>query len=195
MKQPCSRWGCKKDATYDKPLCYEHWLEWQAWELEECSRCHWFYGGDESVVFDTTGYIEEYPFMCDDCLAVTLVENGRGKPWVGSKPEKRPIASHAKIERPRRYIYILKLSDATYYVGQTNDLTIRIQEHKDDQQRQTKGKDPKLVFFAVYDGMRDEVNELEKELTHLNQTGAGRRHLRQMIEEFRVHLRLIDLEV
>ena len=43
--------------------------------------------------------------------------------------------------------------------------------------------------------MRDEVNKLEKELTDLNQTGAGRRRLRQMIEEFRVHLRLVDLEV
>lgn len=194
MKQPCARWGCKRSATYDKPLCYEHWREWEAWELEECSRCHWFYGMDDSIVFDTTNAAEEYPFMCDDCLAITLMENGKGKPWVGSTPEKRPIATHATIKRPRRYIYILKLSDGTFYVGQTNDLVVRMREHKDGQQVQTRGKEPKLVLFRVFEGMRDEVNELEKELIHLNQTGAGRRRLRQLIEEFRVHARLLDLD-
>ena len=195
MKQPCARWGCDKNATYDKPLCYEHWLEWEAWELEECNRCHWFYEGDEFVVYNMTDHIEEYPLMCDDCLVVTLIGNGKGNPWPGKEPEKRPVATHATIERPRRYIYILKLSDATFYVGQTNDLAIRIREHKDGQQRQTKGRDPKLVYYESFEGMRRKVDEREKELIHLNKTGAGRRRLRQIIEEFRAPLRLLNLEV
>lgn len=23
--QRCARWGCEKEASYDKPLCYPHW--------------------------------------------------------------------------------------------------------------------------------------------------------------------------
>lgn len=136
--------------------------------MEECGRCHWFYGSDDSVVYDTTGAFEEYPFMCDDCLAVTLIDNGKGKPWIGQDPEKRPVAIHATIERPRRYVYILKLSDGTFYVGQTNDLAIRMREHKDGQQVQTRGRDPKLVYYESFEGMRKDVNERENELTHLN---------------------------
>ena len=70
-----------------------------------------------------------------------------------------------------------------------------IELNRDGQQKQTKGKDPKLVFFSTYEGMRDEVNDVEKELIHLNQTKAGRRRLRELIEEFRTYGRLVDFEV
>ena len=192
----CAKWGCDKEATYDKPLCYEHWQEWEAWRLEECSRCHWFYENSEFIICDSTGDIEkEYPLMCDNCLATTLIENGRDNPWPGRELEKQPVASHKDIERPHRHVYTLKLSDATFYIGQTSNLAVRMQEHRDGQQKQTKGKDPKLVFFATYEGMRDEVNDVEKELIHLNQTKAGRRRLRELIEEFRTYGRLVDFEV
>lgn len=194
MKQPCSRWGCKEKATYDKPLCYEHWQEWDAWELEECSRCHWFIGSEDTLVYDEAGYFEKYPYMCDNCLALTLMEKGKDKPWVGCSPEKRAVASHATIKRHRHFIYILKLSDATYYIGQTTDLIVRIREHKDGQQKQTKGKNPKLVMFTVVEGMRDYADDLENELILLNRTGAGRRRIRKMIEEFRTYAKMLDLD-
>ena len=140
--------------------------------------------------------------MCDDCLAVTLYEDGRLKPTengeqgrvVIREPEKKPVLAHADIERPFRYVYILKLSTGTFYVGQTNDLGIRIQEHKDGQQTQTRGKNPKLVYYDSFDDMRKLVDEREMELTILNSTGEGRRKLRQVIERFRIPLRLLDLE-
>jgi predicted GIY-YIG superfamily endonuclease len=195
MKQPCARWGCENTATYEKPLCYEHWQEFDELLLMECSRCHWFYDGGDFVLSDTSGDLyDDYPFMCDSCLSLTLVEEGKRDPWPGREVERRPVASHADIRLPRRYIYILKLSDASFYVGQTTDLPIRIQEHRDGHQRQTRGKDPKLVFFTAYEGMRDEVNETERELIRANQTGAGHRRIRKLIEEFRSQLRLIDLE-
>jgi len=37
MEQFCAKWGCDRKATYDKPLCYEHWCEFEAWDLEECN--------------------------------------------------------------------------------------------------------------------------------------------------------------
>jgi len=197
VEQFCARWGCNKSATYDKPLCYEHWLEWEAWELDECNRCHYFYSRDGFVLYDMPDddVIKEYPLMCDDCLQVTLVDDGRDGPWRGREPDRKPIIAHADIKRPIRYVYILKLSDGTFYVGQTNDLGIRLQEHKDGQQPQTRGKDPKMVYYESFEGMRKSVDEREIELTILNSSGPGRRKLRQEIERFRAPLKLIDLDI
>lgn len=81
-----------------------------------------------------------------------------------------------------------------FYVGQTNNLSIRLQEHRDGQQFHTRGRDPKLVYFKAFVGNRREVNEWEDGLTGLCQTASGRRRLMEMIEEFRTPLRLLDLE-
>jgi len=196
MKQSCARWGCIKEATYDKPLCYEHWLEYEAWELDECSRCNYFYSSDDFISYTVAGneVLEEYPLMCDTCNDMTLIEDGKERIFGFGESERRIIKAHATVERPIRYLYILKLSDGTFYVGQTNDLGMRLQEHKDGLQQQTKGKDPKMVYHESFEGMRKEVNEREIEYTILNSTGAGQRKLRQMIEKFRAPLRLLDLE-
>lgn len=195
MRQPCARWGCKNSATYDLPLCREHWQDWDAFELDECSCCHWFYDNAEFIIWDLSDDIDDkHPLMCNNCLAIELIESGKVNPWPGVEWEKRSVASHKTIERLQRYVYILKLSDATFYPGQTKDLAVRLQEHRDGQQRQTKGKDPKLVYFEMFEGMREEVNDREKELNQLNKTSLGRRRIRQMVEEFRSHFRLVDLE-
>jgi len=197
VEQFCAKWGCNRSATYDKPLCYEHWLEWEAWELDECNRCHYFYDDSNFVLYDMPDddVIAGYPRMCDDCLQVTLMDDGRDNPWRGREPERKPIIAHADIKRPIRYVYILKLSDATFYIGQTNDLGIRLQEHKDGQQAQTRGKAPKMVYYESFEGMRKRVDEREIELTILNSSGPGRRNLRQVIEKFRAPLKLLDLEI
>ena len=60
MEQFCARWGCNKSATYDKPLCYQHWLEWEAWELDECNRCHYYYtSGDFIGYYESDDFSEE----------------------------------------------------------------------------------------------------------------------------------------
>ena len=159
------------------------------------SQVSYYEGGD--------GVLEQYPLMCDDCLDVTLAEDGKEKArkryLPGSpkarEPERKPIIAHADIKRPIRYVYILKLSDAGFYVGQTNELGIRLQEHKDGQQTQTKSKDPKLVYYECFEGRREEVNDREKKLTVLNSTPSGQRKLRRVIEEFRAPLKLLDLDI
>ncbi len=196
MEQFCARWGCNKSATYDKPLCYEHWLEWEAWELEECNRCHWFYFADSGVVYDESGWDNEFPFLCDDCLWMTLVEAGRRPPWDGTPGKTKPAApARTDLARTVRYIYIVKLDAGEFYVGQTTNLRIRMQEHADGTQQQTRGKNLRLVYYEQYEGERDLINQRENELTVLNQHGAGRRRLREMIERFQEPLRLLNLEV
>ncbi len=38
----CARDGCSvtKSITFDKPLCYPHWKEFDALGVFECERCH-----------------------------------------------------------------------------------------------------------------------------------------------------------
>ena len=50
------------------------------------------------------------------------------------------------------------------------------------------------MWYDSFEEEKDAVNEREGELTVMNQTGAGRRRLRQMIDRFRAPLRLLDLE-
>ncbi|MFC1987325.1 GIY-YIG nuclease family protein [Chloroflexota bacterium] len=204
MEQFCARWGCNNKATYDKPLCHDHWLEWQGWCLEECNRCHQFYDGGDSVLYETSGdEYEEYPYMCDDCLKLTLYEDGKLKPaepgkqgpTVITEPERKPVFAHADIKREIRYVYILKLSDGTFYAGQTKNLSIRLKEHKDGAEVYTRGKDPKLVYYEIFEGMREIVDKRERELIAFCLSGLGHRKIRYIIEEFRAPLKLLDLEI
>ena len=195
--QRCARWGCEKEASYDKPLCYPHWQEYERWDSEECSHCHWVYHTDEYDVFLSQEWDEYYPLMCYTCLYHTVKGQDRPKPWVKwtalDEPEPRDVIAHAPLVRPVRYVYVLKLADASFYVGQTNSLDIRMREHRDGRQRQTKGRDPRLVYYEQFHGNRPEVNAREDELTKLNLDTSGRRRLVEMIEDFRAPLRLLDL--
>ena len=193
--QPCARLGCEKYATYEKPLCYTHWRQWEAWELGECSQCHRVGGPDDSIMFDAGRYDEVFPNMCDPCLWFLMEEQGRHRPWVGRAPEIRPtVLAHAELERTGRYVYILKLADGSFYIGQSSNLAVRIAEHRDGTQPQTREKGPRSVYFEYFEGNRDEVRERENELTLMNQSPVGRRRIRETIEHFRGPLRLLDLE-
>ena len=193
--QFCARWGCTNTASYEKPLCYSHWLEWEEGELEECNRCRQFYDAAAMVVFWEGGWDEEFPPYCNDCLWVICQQQGREPPWfLGPKGVDKPVLAHGAIPRTARYIYVLKLSDNTYYVGQTTDLAVRLLEHKDGLQRQTAKKNPKLVYFEEAPPGKRSAEQRENKLIELNKTGSGRRALRRMIEDFRGPLRLLDLE-
>ncbi len=207
-RQPCAFLGCKKSATFDKPLCYTHWSHWEKWYLEECARCHWVFPVSGST-YDDSGLEEVYPsFLCNDCLHDILLKDkprlaevakaqleklGVPVPPERLKPTNRQPLAHAPLKRPNHYVYVLKLSDGQFYVGQTNNLAVRVQEHKDGLQPQTKGKDPRLVIFEVIEGAQDEANKREGELTKLSLTPVGCRRLREMIEQFRQPLKLLDL--
>ena len=195
VTQSCARWGCNKKTTYTKPLCYVHWQQWEAWELEECTRCHWIYGPANTIMYDAGGWDEEYDYLCDSCLWVNREEEDKRPPWLGRAPENRPpILAHAPLDRPVRHVYLMKLNDGSFYAGQTTNLPIRVGEHRDGLQSQTRGKDPKLVYFQTFKGDRREVNDRENEVTLLSKSPIGCRHIREIIESFREPLRLVDLE-
>jgi predicted GIY-YIG superfamily endonuclease len=95
------------------------------------------------------------------------------------------------VEHHLRYLYILKLNDGSYYVGQTNDLEHRLKEHQDDLTMSTGGKVPKLVWFEKWLGDRQGLNAEESELTKLATTRPY--VIRRMITEWQKPLKLVDL--
>ena len=54
----CAAKGCDKRVTYEKPLCYPHWLEFDSFEIAECEKCHFFSTGPAVMEVGT---------MCWDC--------------------------------------------------------------------------------------------------------------------------------
>ena len=50
----------------------------------------------------------------------------------------------ADKDADRFFVYILLLNSGEYYVGQTREIHERLHEHRNNQNRSTKGKEPKL---------------------------------------------------
>ena len=88
------------------------------------------------------------------------------------------------------YVYILKLRDANrgvrFYVGQTNDLLVRLTEHRDGLTKTTAGKDPQLVWFEPVLS-REEALGAEKALKALLRKNP--RAVRQMVASFQALVR------
>lgn len=68
------------------------------------------------------------------------------------------------------YVYILKLSNNSYYVGQTSDLRKRIKDHNSGNTRHTKKFMPvELVFYCGFK-FKDKAVAFEKYL----KSGSGK---------------------
>jgi len=194
-------------------LCRDHWKDWDAIELFDCERCHWFFDGGGFIASEERTFPGGLESVCNECVELfdlrlierELANGGENadlapyhqriwERWTANGRPIHPILDRASIERSVRYVYILKLSDGTFYAGQTNALKLRLQEHHDGLQRQTKGKDPKLVYYERFRGEREEVDDIEQYFSELCRTGSGQRVIRTIIEEFRTPLRLLDLD-
>lgn len=167
----CANVDCfaTEGITYSKPLCYRSWRAFDAHDLEECSQCHWF-ASDPDIV-------EDDDFTCFECR--------RG--------QDVPVYAHGPVERYTRYLYILKLNDGSFYVGQTNALQIRIREHSDGVgANATRGKDPKLAWFEKWVGNREQLNEEEDILTQL--AIRNPRAIRRLVDDWQRLLKLVNFE-
>ena len=168
-QRQCARINCTetRNITYDKPLCYPHWKEFDSLRLFECERCHRF---DELV-----GEFSEDD-LCWNCV--------RG--------EEVPEYAHGPVEYFNYYLYILKLDNGQYYVGQCNDLEMRFKEHQDGLTPSTKGKHPKLVWFRKWPLGRAELLEEERDMQQWVKDYP--RQARRMITDWQRLIKLVDLE-
>ena len=165
--------GVTRGITYEKPLCYAHWKEFDRYFLSECGECHWF---SEDVGFGTDEN------LCYECFD----RQRRAFP-------PSPVYAHAPVQRRIRYLYILKLEGGSFYIGQTNSLEMRMQEHSDGVVPSTRGKTPKLVWFEEWVGDRKELDTEEDDLTRL--ALASPRAIRTKVSEWQRPLRLVDLQM
>ena len=165
----CARIGCTetRNVNYDKPLCYPHWKEFDSRRLFECERCHRF---DELV-----GEFSEEP-LCWNCV--------RG--------EEVPEFPHGPVELREYWLYILKLDGGQFYVGQCNDLEIRMKEHRDGTTASTRGKNLKLVWFRRWPLGRGELLEEEREMQRWVRDYP--RQARRMIADWQRLIRLVDVD-
>lgn len=60
------------------------------------------------------------------------------------------------------YVYILQLSDGTFYKGQTENLNKRLEEHLSGNVRSTKSKRPLYLIHVEICDTRLEALEIEK---------------------------------
>ena len=79
------------------------------------------------------------------------------------------------------HVYVLSLSDKTFYVGHTSDLRLRLAEHKSGKATDTAGKQPQLVWFAEA-STRKSAAALEIDIKKLRDKND--RKLRRMVIDF-----------
>ena len=170
---------CPKQVTYERPLCYEHWKEFDSYQTSECLKCHRF----TSDVGDYS-YLKGFDHAVDWCYEC-LDRERRGF-------EDAVVHNHASVKRQIRYLYILKLDGGIFYTGQTNALELRLQEHRDGQTKSTAGKNPRLVWFEQWEGNQESLNEQEDALTRLGVSNP--RALRRKVNEWQRLYTLVDFE-
>ena len=78
------------------------------------------------------------------------------------------------------YIYVIKsLKDEKIYVGHTNDLRERIEQHNKGEVKSTHSRKPfKLVYYEASNILEDAIKR-EKSL----KTGFGRRYLKNRLSD------------
>ena len=89
-------------------------------------------------------------------------------------------------------VHSLKLDGGKYYVGQTNDIELRVKEHQDGLTKSTVGKNPRLVFFEEHHGDREDLNEEEDTLTRLNSQNS--RIIRRLVANWQRQFRVVHFE-
>jgi predicted GIY-YIG superfamily endonuclease len=87
------------------------------------------------------------------------------------------------------YVYILKLDNGDYYIGQTREPQERMMEHKDGQIPSTAGRKPKLQYFEIL-GSRASAMSREKELENIKT--KNRREIVRIICEFQAVTKDLD---
>ena len=79
------------------------------------------------------------------------------------------------------YVYVLEsLKDNKLYIGYTNDLKKRLEQHNTGKSFSTKGRRPfKLVYYEAYSTKEDAKN-----LEHFFKTGWGRQYLNKALKHY-----------
>ena len=157
----CRFWDCNESIPSGHFLCGEHYFGYQVAAIDKCQPCGQYKFADYDV--------------CRDCYQ---------QPVVSGSTQYRVATQPRNGESSGYFVYILTLDGGEYYIGQTNDLHARLQEHRINRHGRTAGRNPKLVWYTTVP-TRAEAKSLEEELQRMNANGQTRRKVHQMVVRFR----------
>lgn len=82
--------------------------------------------------------------------------------------------------KTKYYVYALQsLKDKQLYIGMTNDVKRRLNEHNSGYSKSTKSRIPFKLIYEKECENREEARKKEKKL----KTGSGREFLKQLIKD------------
>ena len=175
----CAYQDCDQSIAPWFMLCLDHNADKQSGLIDQCPDCGRYKDS-------------RYP-LCRDCNASGKSATPKS-PTSGRRgeydPESNPVWDRGDANGTEFFAYILKLSDGTFYAGQTNDIRVRLSEHRDGGTKSTAGKNPKLVWFAPPFETRGEAVEVEAELKWLIDNNP--REIRRMVFAFQDMIKLVD---
>ena len=168
MPSVCVYGDCEEPTETGHSLCDEHYQDKQEGAIDLCQTC-----GKRYKVARFR--------LCLRCYlaqrASRRSEVPRPEQMTGGAEAAWPVSG----KDPQFFVYVLKLDDGQFYVGQTNSLRERLSEHKDGKTRTTRGKNPKLQWFVAVPS-RASALMMETELDALKLDNE--RALRRMIIQF-----------
>jgi len=178
----CGYWSCNRHIRRDHFLCAEHFEDWEDGFVDECPNCGRFKDS-------------EYE-LCLDCAQGRRMPRWKS-PVAMPSPKQRYAPEHSKAwmkgdkKAERFFVYILKLDDGSFYVGQTRELRERISEHRDSKTFSTAGRSPRLQYFETLPS-REAATSREVELKEL--ADSNPREIRRIVIAFQDYVRLVQLD-
>jgi len=130
----CHFWDCAStvETQISSRYCVDHWGgDDYDNRIDDCPMCG-------------RGKWEQYP-VCLDCNSPRVRSSNRPTATDLYEPEFSP--DWKEQEGWGFYVYVLALSDRTFYVGHTDNLRARLSEHRDNRTKSTAGRKPELVWF------------------------------------------------
>ena len=166
-RNECRFWSCAETIRAGHYLCLDHFIQERQGRINRCRSC--------------TNYKAIRFSQCYHCHQPSEIQEG-------NIPAAEIEDNHSTTEF---FVYVLTMDGGAYYVGNTNDLHARLQEHRTNMSQSTKGRNPKLVWFTTVP-TRSEAEDLEKELNNLNANTQTRREIHRMVVRFK-HL-VVELD-
>ena len=176
MPSKCRFWNCEQAIRSGHTFCYKHYTEAEDGLIDPCPYCH----RGKYVQYDSClacGSRQSQPAR-NNTRASSPSTSRSNRPY---KPEYSPSWEAGDAEAFEFYVYILKLSNNEFYVGQTRDLRIRLSEHRDNKTKSTSGRNPELVWFVSVP-TREEATDIESQLKLIRDKND--RLIRRIIMDF-----------
>ena len=157
--QVCKYWDCRVKVIPRKSLCKAHLKKYSLGLLDKCSTC----GGIKNKKYH----------LCAICNEKKIRNQPKYREETSPNWKDHGVWGY--------YVYVLELSDHSFYVGHTSDLRVRLTEHRSNKTKSTAGKNPKLVWFCEFP-TRKIATEQESDIKIMRD--KDERSFRGMVLEF-----------